>query len=82
MQDGKFIGGFSHAEMGNQYVKRHPDDLDFTGVCPFHGDCLEGVAAGPSLEARLGIRGEDIPTDSKFGRFKLSTLPKSLLIQP
>ena len=65
VQDGKFIGGFSHAEMGNQYVKRHPDDLDFTGVCPFHGDCLEGVAAGPSLEARLGIRGEDIPTDSK-----------------
>ena len=65
VQDGKFIGGFSHAEMGHQYVKRHPDDLNFAGVCPFHGDCLEGVAAGPSLEARLGIRGEDIPADSK-----------------
>lgn len=51
--------------MGHQYVKRHPDDLNFAGVCPFHGDCLEGVAAGPSLEARLGIRGEDIPADSK-----------------
>lgn len=40
VQDGKFIVGFSHAEMGHQYVKRHPDDLDFAGVCPFHGDCF------------------------------------------
>lgn len=63
VQDGKFIGGFSHAEMGHQFVKRHPDDLDFKGVCPFHGDCLEGVAAGPSLEARTGIRGENLPLD-------------------
>lgn len=65
VQDGKFIGGVSHAEMGHQYVKKHPKDLDFAGVCPFHGDCLEGVAAGPSLEARTGIRGENIPLDSE-----------------
>jgi fructokinase len=63
LQQGQFIGGVSHAEMGHQFVKRHPKDLDFPGVCPFHGDCLEGVAAGPSLEARTGIRGEDLPLD-------------------
>lgn len=49
---------------GNMFVKRHSDDLDFAGVCPYHGDCLEGVAAGPSLEARTGIRGENIELDS------------------
>lgn len=65
VQDGKFLGGTSHAEMGHQYVKRHPKDLDFAGVCPFHGDCLEGVAAGPSLEARTGIRGENIPQNDE-----------------
>ncbi len=64
IQGETFIGGISHSEMGHTYVKRHPDDLDFAGVCPFHDDCLEGVAAGPSLEARTGVRGENIPLDS------------------
>jgi fructokinase len=64
IQDGEFIGGISHAEMGHMFVKRHPEDLAFAGVCPYHGDCLEGVAAGPSLEARTGVRGENIRLDS------------------
>lgn len=34
------------------------------GVCPFHKGCLEGMAAGPSLEARTGIKGELIPKES------------------
>ena len=68
--------------MGHQYVKRHPDDLNFAGVCPFHGDCLEGVAAGPSLEARLGIRGEDIPADSKVWDIQAFYIAQSPLIQP
>lgn len=61
IQSGHFIGGCSHAEMGHQMIKRHPDDLDFEGICPFHKDCLEGLAAGPSIEARTGIRGENMP---------------------
>lgn len=65
IQNGDFIGGISHAEMGHMFVKRHAKDLDFAGCCPFHGDCLEGVAAGPSLEARTGVRGENIALDSE-----------------
>ena len=64
IQGDTFIGGTSHAEMGHMFVKRHPEDLDFAGSCPFHGDCLEGVAAGPSLEARTGVRGEHISLES------------------
>ena len=37
---------------------------EFNGVCPFHKGCLEGFAAGPSLEARTGIRGENIELNS------------------
>ena len=37
---------------------------EFKGVCPFHNGCLEGFAAGPSLEARTGIRGENIELNS------------------
>lgn len=63
VQEGHFIGGVSHAEMGHQLVKRHAQDLDFAGVCPYHQDCLEGLAAGPSVKARTGIAGEDLPAD-------------------
>jgi fructokinase len=66
VQDGEFVGGVSHAEMGHIFVKKHPADGDFKGVCPFHGDCLEGLASGPALEARTGVKGEEIPADSEI----------------
>ena len=60
IQNGEFIGGVGHTEAGHVYVPLHPNDVtnEFNGTCPFHRGCLEGLAAGPSLEARTGIRGE------------------------
>lgn len=45
--------GFAHCELGHIRIARLPGD-DFPGSCPFHGDCVEGLAAGPSLIARVG----------------------------
>ncbi len=61
IQDGRFIGGISTPEMGHVRLQRHPADLNFTGICPYHHDCLEGLVAGPTFKARLGISGEDVP---------------------
>jgi fructokinase len=50
--------GFAHCEMGHIRIARLPGD-DFSGSCPFHGDCVEGLAAGPSLIARVGAENID-----------------------
>jgi len=55
--NGKPTRGFAHCELGHIRVARLPAD-DFEGSCPFHGDCVEGLAAGPSLEARGALNAE------------------------
>jgi fructokinase len=61
--NGKLIHGLIHPEMGHIRIP-HDKDLDpYTGSCPYHGDCLEGLAAGPALEERWGQRGETLPAD-------------------
>ncbi|WP_205590115.1 ROK family protein [Sphingomonas paeninsulae] len=51
--DGRPHHGLIHPEMGHIRVKRALGD-NFPGVCAFHGDCAEGLASGPAIEARLG----------------------------
>ncbi len=59
--NGKLVGSLGHPEMGHVKVKRHPDDTNFAGVCPFHQDCLEGLVSGPTFEARLNKPGKEVP---------------------
>ena len=49
--NGQPTRGFGHSELGHIRVARLAGD-GFPGSCPFHGDCVEGLAAGPSLKAR------------------------------
>jgi fructokinase len=51
--NGKPMRGLGHCEFGHIRVPRLAGDR-FEGSCPFHGDCVEGLAAGPSLVARVG----------------------------
>jgi fructokinase len=52
--NGEFAGRPGHPEFGHIPVRRHPHDIGFEGVCPFHGDCLEGVASVSAMRARWG----------------------------
>jgi fructokinase len=60
---GQLLQGLSHPEMGHIRMPRHPEDLDFAGTCPFHGDCLEGLACGPAVIARWGMSLSELPED-------------------
>ncbi|MHC5248495.1 ROK family protein [Enterococcus sp. LJL90] len=56
IQGEQFIQGLSHPEMGHMLLRQHPADL-YAGNCPFHQNCLEGLASGPAIAARAGQAG-------------------------
>jgi fructokinase len=57
---GRPVHGQMHPEAGHMSVKRHPDD-PFAGNCPYHSDCLEGLASGSALRERWGSPGQELP---------------------
>ncbi|MFC5469368.1 ROK family protein [Cohnella suwonensis] len=60
--EGKLVHGMVHPEGGHVLTRRHPEDT-YGGKCPYHGDCLEGMAAGPAIEARWGVKGHELAAD-------------------
>ncbi len=55
MVNGKSTKGISHGELGHLFVRRLPGD-EFDGICSFHKDCVEGLASGEAIKARLNGR--------------------------
>jgi fructokinase len=51
---GRIVHGLLHPEVGNMRIPHDLDGDPFPGSCPYHGDCWEGLAAGPAIEARWG----------------------------
>jgi fructokinase len=57
---GRPLHGLLHPEFGHLRVPHDRDADPFDGVCPFHGDCWEGLAAGPAIAARWGKPAEEL----------------------
>lgn len=61
--EGQAVHGAAHPEMGHIFPRRHAEDREFGGICPHHGDCLEGLASGPAIKARWRASLSELPAD-------------------
>ncbi|BCY16781.1 fructokinase [Leptolinea sp. HRD-7] len=61
--NGKTLHGLIHPEAGHMFIPHDRKVDPFPGVCPFHEDCLEGLASGPSMAKRWGQPAETLPDD-------------------
>ena len=63
MVNGRLLHGLIHPEMGHISLPHDWEKDPYPGKCPYHGDCFEGMAAGPAIEARWQTKGQDLPAD-------------------
>ncbi len=61
--DNRTVHGTTHTEMGHMLIPHNTGD-SFSGSCPFHRDCLEGLASGTPLQQRTGIVANELNDDS------------------
>ena len=76
--NGTMLQGLTHPEMGHIFLKRHPEDK-FEGRCPFHKDCLEGMAAGPAIEDRWGKKGQELMDKDEVWELEAYYLAQALV---
>lgn len=66
IKDGRALIGMLNPEMGHVRIPHERERDPFPGICPFHGDCFEGLASGPAIEKRLGLTGAVVPEEDAF----------------
>ncbi len=63
MVNRKILHGQMHPELGHIQVRHDLQQDPYPGMCPFHGDCFEGLASGPAMQARWGKPAFELPAD-------------------
>jgi len=79
MVNGDLMHGLIHPEMGHIRLPHDREVDPYEGRCPFHGDCLEGMAAGPALEERWGQPAETLPADHEAWSLEAEYLAYALV---
>ncbi|QHL91713.1 ROK family protein [Sphingomonas changnyeongensis] len=80
--NGRPLHGLMHPEMGHVRPASAPAS-GFAGICPYHGNCLEGLASGPAIAARTGRPAHEIGDDDPVWPMiadELATLIANLLL--
>jgi fructokinase len=61
--NGRLLHGLVHPEMGHLRLPHDRGADPFPGSCPYHGDCLDGLASGRALRERWGVPAETLPPE-------------------
>ena len=78
MINGQFLEGYGHPEMGHILIRMHPND-QFKGICPYHKNCLEGVASGPAIEDRWGKKAYELVDNEEVWKIEAFYLAQALM---
>lgn len=76
--NGHLLSGFSHPEMGHIVVKQHEKD-SFEGSCPYHSNCLEGLASGPAIEKRYNKKAIELSSDHSAWELEAYYIAQALM---
>ncbi len=74
---GRLVHGLAHPEFGHLRVPHDRAADPFPGLCPYHGDCWEGLAAGPAIEARWGKPAEQLLDVARSGSWRRAMSPSA-----
>ncbi len=85
--NGQLLHGLLHPEAGHMLLPRDPQRDPFTGACPYHGDCFEGLACGPAMAKRWGQPAETLPSDHPAWQLEahyiaLAVMNLTLMVSP
>jgi fructokinase len=79
VSNGKIVHGISHPEMGHLRINKDDSVDSFEGCCPFHGDCLEGLASGTALQQRWSQDPSELPIEHLAWEIESSYLADAII---
>ena len=78
MVNRKLLHGMLHPEGGHILLEKNPSDT-YKGKCPFHSNCMEGLAAGPAIEGRYGKKAFDLKDVPEVWELEAEYIAKALV---
>lgn len=79
MVNGHLLHGLLHPEMGHILIRHDWDEDPYSGNCPYHGDCLEGMASGPAIGERWEQASDTLPPDHPAWDLEATYLSQALV---
>lgn len=72
--EGRIVHGLMHPELGHMLLRQEKEDPAPDGFCPYHHGCLEGLASGPAIAKRWGVKAQELPPEHEAWRLEAAYL--------